>query len=408
MYRILTQCRACSGPIRQVVSLGHTPLANSLMATRGEAMSLPKFPLNLCVCEQCSFVQLDVAIDSKVLFEHYVYVTPNATSLQSHYDSLIAALHAYPFKKKPLSEMNTVEMGSNNGAFLRVLRPHVKRVVGIEPAKNIAAMATADGIPTIPEFFMEEAVPDLLDKTGPVDLFVARHCMAHLDDLRGTLRAIAAMLSDDGIVVIENAYLKSTLDGGQFDQLYHEHMSYFALQSLSRLMRSCGLQVQHAHIAPVHGGSIVVIASKAGGPVSREHDNVWNDEEWLSDDLQQFAFMTRATVGGLRAALDGFIGDGATIYTYGATAKGNTLLNATGLTWREVKYAVDSTPLKHGRFLPGSGIQVVSEDIVSDRAPTAFLLTAWNYAEEILAKQESYRKAGGRFILPLPTPRLMR
>lgn len=408
MYRILTQCRACGGSIRQVVSLGHTPLANSLMATRGEAMSLPKFPLNLCVCELCSFVQLDVAIDSRVLFEHYVYVTPNARSLQSHYDALIETLHAYPFKKKPLAEMNVVEMGSNNGAFLRVLRPHVKRVVGIEPAKNIAEQASADGIPTIPEFFTEQSVEDLRDKTGPADMFVARHCMAHLDDLRGTLCAIAAMLADDGIVVIENAYLKSTLDGGQFDQLYHEHMSYFALRSLSRLMQSCGLQVQHAHIASVHGGSIVVIASKTGGTLSAEYHNVWNDEEFLADDLRQFAFMTHATVGGLRAALDALIGDGATVYTYGATAKGNTLLNATGLTWREVPRAVDSTPLKQGRFLPGSGIEVVGENGWQTKVPDAFLLTAWNYAEEILAKEDSYRKAGGRFILPLPTPRLLR
>lgn len=407
MYRILTRCRACQGPIKQVVSLGHSPLANSLTATRDEAMSLPRFPLNLCSCEQCGFVQLDIAIESRVLFEHYVYVTPNARSLEAHYESLVAALDAFPYKAKPLAEMRVVEMGSNNGAFLRAIRSRVRSVVGIEPAKNIAEQANLDGIPTIPEFFTEQSVEDLREKVGPVDMFVARHCMAHLDDLPGTLRAISKMLADDGIAVIENAYLRSTLGGTQLDQIYHEHMSYFALRSLSRLMLSCGLQVQHAHVAGVHGGSIVVIASKRGGPVTSDHDNVWNEEELLDEELHQFAFRTHAAIGGLRESVRHLLSQGFDIHTYGATAKGNTLLNAIGLSSDEIPFAVDSTPLKQGRYLPGSGVLVISEQDAARKQPDIYLLTAWNYAEEIMGKQTAFREAGGRFLVPLPFPRLI-
>jgi novobiocin biosynthesis protein NovU/D-mycarose 3-C-methyltransferase len=377
-------------------------------------MSLPRFPLNLCTCDECGFAQLDIAIDSKVLFEHYVYVTPNARSLQSHYDEEIAMIAAYPFKTKPLAEMNVVEMGSNNGAFLRAIRPHVAKVIGIDPAKNIVEQANTEGLPTIAAFLSEDTAEELRAQTGPADLLVARHCMAHLDDLRGTMRAIASMLADDGIVVIENAYLRSTLEGAQFDQLYHEHMSYFALRSLTALMASCGLYVRHAYVAPIHGGSIVVIASKTqwNGEqeayfVTDEYQQIWRDEESLPKDLEQFAFMTRATVGGLRKAIEGIVHDGAVVYTYGATAKGNTLLNVTGLTHRDVVKAVDSTPIKQGRYLPGSGIEVISEEEAAKSPPSAYLLTAWNYAPEILAKNEAYRRAGGKFILPLPTPKLL-
>lgn len=407
MYRILTKCRACGGPIRQAVSIGHSPLANSLTTTESEARSLPQFPLNLCECTVCSFVQLDVAIESRVLFEHYVYVTPAAKSLDSHYDALMQTLSAYPHKRKRLDEMRVVEMGSNNGAFLRVVRPHVQHVVGIEPAKNIAQQANADGIPTVPEFFTEEAVDDLREKVGRCDLFIARHCMAHLDDLPGTLRAIARLLDDDGIVLIENAYLRSTLVGTQFDQIYHEHMSYFALRSLSRLMRACGLFVQHAHIAGVHGGSIVVIASKSGGPLTREYDNVWNEEEFLHDELHQFAFRTHAAIGGLRESLRHLIRSGKRVHTYGATAKGNTLLNAVGISSDDVPLAVDSTLLKQGKYLPGSAVRVISEEDASRQRPDIYLLTAWNYAEEIIEKQAEFRSGGGRFLVPLPFPKMI-
>lgn len=407
MYRILTKCRACDAAITRVVSLGHTPLANSLTSTREEALSLPRFPLNLCACETCAFVQLDIAIEARVLFEHYVYVTPDAKSLRSHYDALIETLNRIALHRKSFADMNVVEMGSNNGAFLRVLRPHVRRIVGIEPAKNIAEQANAEGIPTLPEFFTEQSVDDLRERTGPADLFVARHCMAHLDDLAGTLRAIARMLDDDGLAVIENAYLRSTLNGTQFDQIYHEHMSYFALRSLSRLMRRCGLQVQHAYIADIHGGSIVVVASKRGGPPTAEYDIIWNEEESMRDELKRFAFRSHAAIGGLRESLGHLCRDGWDIHSYGATAKGNTLLNVVGMSADQIAYAIDSTPLKQGKFLPGTGIEVVSEDRARAIPPDVYLLTAWNYAEEIMAKHRDYRATGGKFLVPLPYPQLV-
>jgi len=410
VYRILTQCRACGGSLKQVIALGHTPLANALAPTRSEAMSLPRYPLNLCVCERCEFVQLDVAIDSKVLFEHYLYVTPSAKSLDAHYDALLRTVDSMVDVMPSLRELpatRVVEMGSNNGAFLRAISHHVESVVGIEPAKNIADMANATGIETIPEFFTELSVDYLKRRVGRCDLFVARHCMAHLDDLPGTLRAIARMLDDNGIAVIENAYLRRTLHGAQFDQIYHEHMSYFALRSFKRLAEACGLSVHHAEVASVHGGSIVMIASKKGAPTTSTFDEIWNEEEFLQDELESFAFETRSVIGGLREAMLHLMQTrGSRIYTYGATAKGNTLLNSLGFTHRNIPYAVDSTSIKQGRFLPGSGIEVVSEEWAAGRPPDAYLLTAWNWADEILAKQSAYRSNGGRFIIPLPMPRL--
>jgi SAM-dependent methyltransferase len=383
-------CRACGGQLRLVLDLGETPLANSFASTTAEALALPRYPLRLCVCTSCMFVQLDVVIPPEVLFKTYAYETPRAKSLEEHYLKLcieIGQVAGTPGR--------VIEMGSNNGAFLEYLQG-ASEVLGIEPSQIEAS------VPTARAFFTLRTCMDF----GKCDLFVARHCMAHLDDLRGTLEGIYSVLNDDGWAVIENAYLMDTLQGAQFDQLYHEHHSYFALTPMAKLFESVGLHLRHVLHAPIHGGSIAMFVSKQPGPQSyRLKEMLYDEDTFMRSRIDDFAFRTKTIIAGLREGLRAFAFK--TVDTYGATAKGNTLLNVLGPDALHIRYAVDSTPSKIGKYLPGVGVPVVGEDADEfDDAPDAYLLTAWNYADEIMAKQKAFRDAGGRFILPFPYPRL--
>lgn len=400
-----TQCRACGGSLRLVLDLGQTPLANSLSETAQEAQNLPRYPLRMCTCSACMMVQLDVAVPSDVLFSHYVYETPRAASLEQHYERLIDEMWRWLGADAP--PRSIFEMGSNNGEFLKALgrRSDSGYLLGIEPAKNIADAANAEGIETLVGFFSKKTVPDILEKRGQCDVFVARHCMAHLDDLRGTLEAVRDVLSERGVAVIENAYLVDTLNGTQFDQIYHEHMSYFALRPMEQLFARAGLHLRHAMRSPIHGGTIVMFASKRGGQGTAELGQLLEAEKGFERDLDAFAFRTRTCIAGIREGLRSFAF--RTVDSYGATAKGNTLMNVIGPEAAHVRYAVDSTPSKRGKHLPGTGVKVISENEAEELRPDAYLLTAWNYEQEILAKQELYRRQGGRFIVPMPYPRLV-
>jgi novobiocin biosynthesis protein NovU/D-mycarose 3-C-methyltransferase len=295
----------------------------------------------------------------------------------------------------PLPGRRVLEMGSNNGAFLEALSPFVASVKGIEPSQIKAT------VPTERTFFTKDNAASF----GTHDLFVARHCMAHLDDLRGTLEGVREVLTNEGWAVIENAYLLDTLVGGQFDQVYHEHMSYFALRPMLRLFESVGLHLRHVYHASIHGGSIAMFASKQPGPRTDTLEQMLAAEAGLEGALGAFSFQARACIAGLREGLRTFAY--RTVDSYGATAKGNTLLNVLGPDAVEIRYAVDSTPSKQGHFLPGTGIRVISEEQADGLRPDAYLLTAWNYAKEILENQDEYRRAGGHFILPFPYPRLV-
>lgn len=401
-----TKCRACDGPLRLVLDLGHSPLANSLSATPEEARALPWYPLRMCYCTSCWMVQLDVAIPSEELFSHYVYETPAAASLHLHYEHLIETI-ASVYERVSGSDVGPkrcVEMGSNNGEFLVAMRNRWDiPLLGIEPARNIVDIASKRGVPTVCEFFGLDTVDELISTFGTTDLFVARHCMAHLDDLRGTLCAIAKILDEDGVAVIENAYVMNTLRGGQFDQIYHEHHSYFAVRPMKRLLEECGLHLRYAATSPIHGGTVVLFASKKPGDTV--HDSVARallDEGMMPRELEAFAFRAKTCIAGLQRGLTGL----GTIDSYGATAKGNTLMNVLTGAKSLVRYAVDSTPSKQGLFLPGTGIEVISEERAREERPDAYLLTAWNYAEEIAAKNREFTDRGGKFVVPLPFPRL--
>jgi SAM-dependent methyltransferase len=395
-------CRICLAPTRQILDLGASPPANSLKISPDQFQE--SYPLVLEWCESCDNIQLRDTLSAEDLYRDYLYVTPESESLAAHYEALIEHLERNGILN---SGSLVVEAGSNIGHFLRHLAPRVGSVLGIDPATEIAEMANAAGIPTICDFFTPELASRIASERGRADLVVARHCLAHNETPHPMLSAARALLDNEGSLVIENAYVLNTIENNEFDQIYHEHMFYFSVRSMKVLLGLHDLQLVDAFTSPVHGGSIIFIAKPGTTALVAPSIDLFDKREKRSlnqqilGSLAERAENVRRT---LRTLIDDLIERSATVDSYGATAKGNTLLNYVGLTNQEIRRCVDSTPLKHGRFLPKSNIPVISEEAASAEPPDYYLLTAWNYRDEIIAKVRASGNASSRFIVPIPSP----
>lgn len=398
-------CRICSADVVEVLDLGTTPPANSLLEKRDPDQ--PKYPLVLEWCEACNNVQLRDCLTAEELYSNYLYVTPESTMLTQHYDQLIDFL----FKGGYIDgDSNVMEIGSNAGHFLRQIAPHVTSIVGIDPAERIAAEANAAGVPTVVDFFNADSAQAAAAEHGKPNLVIGRHCMAHNEWPQEMVRGAAAVLDEGDHLVIENAYVMNTLEGGEFDQVYHEHMYYFSISSLEAMLSREGFQVVDATVSLIHGGSIIVVAERGDTATAKPSLDGYRSREDLFLNRGTFErFRTRAeeTRTHLRKLVDELTSSGKTIYTYGATAKGNTQLNYAGITHESVPCCVDSTPVKYGKFLPGSGIEVIAEDAALADPPDYFLLTAWNYQDEIINKVRSGGNFSSKFIVPIPFVRVV-
>jgi C-methyltransferase len=394
-------CRICGNRTETVLDLGSSPPANSLLTSPTDYARA--FPLVLEHCSRCENLQLRDCLDTIDLYRNYLYVTPNSPQLQAHYERLMATLLEQRYIG---SQSFVLEVGSNVGMFLRYLRPRVRKVLGIDPAANICRMALDQGIDTICDFFEPRSAEIIKRAHGMPSIIIARHCLAHNPDPHSLISAASSLLTDDALLVIENAYALNTVQQNEFDQIYHEHMFYFSVRSMSALLAFHGLHLVNAFLAPVHGGSIVFVAKRqcladevvpaVGALLERECALL------TSDAFNQFCVNTQSIRSSLRNLVFDCVSRGKSIYTYGATAKGNTLLNYVGLTREQIPFCADSTPVKQGKYLPQSLIRVVSEREALANPPDYFLLTAWNYRDEIITKVRRSGNDSSRFIVPVP------
>jgi len=281
-------------------------------------------------------------------------------------------------------------------------------MLGIEPASNIARLAEVIGIPTVNGFFEENCAMNVYKEYGHAEVITATNVFAHVDDLKSFLRGVNHLLSDDGVFVIEVPYLMNLLNNMEFDTIYHEHLSYFALHPLIYLFRKFGMEVVDVKQIPVHGGAIRVFVKKSP---EQQSQNVTKlllmEREAELDSLNtymKFAENVALVREKLVKLLKSLKNEGARITGYGATAKGNTLLNYCKIGTDILDYISDTTSFKQGHYTPGMHIPIFPEEKFHEEPPDYAFLLAWNYAEEILQKESKYRQNGGKFILPVPEP----
>lgn len=406
-----THCRACRGSdLKRFLDLEHSPLANSFLRSEAEFVNEAFFPLAVYFCNECSLVQLTDVVDPDVLFSNYLYVTGTSDTILSHNREYADTV--IEFLKLGSSDL-VIEIASNNGNLLGCFKDKGIQTLGVEPAKNIAEIAISEGIKTIVTFFNSTTASQISLAHGKAQVIVANNVLAHVDDPIDFLSGCKSLIDDEGLVVIEVPYLEEFLEFVEFDTVYHEHLCYFSITSLMRLFESVGLSIVRVDRVSVHGGSIRVYAGKkerypvhsldAADFVVREQELGLN----LFETYLSFAERVRALRNNLRELLISLKNEGKTIAGYGAPAKGNTLLNYCNIGPEILDFVVDKSPLKIGLYTPGTHLQVRPVSAVLEFQPDYLLILAWNFADEIMDQLNGYKLNGGRFVIPVPEPRII-
>jgi SAM-dependent methyltransferase len=399
-------CRLCGGTrLTLVLTLEPTPPANAFVSEDALARPQERFPLDLFFCEDCAHVQLLDVVDPRLLFENYVYVSGTSPVFVRHFDQYAADLIArFGLAAGSLA----VDIGSNDGTLLAAFARGGMRVLGIDPAKEIARAATARGIETIADFFTPALAAAIRAERGPARMVTANNVFAHVDDLAGVARGVRDLLADDGLFAFEVSYLVDVTEKTLFDTIYHEHLAYHSVQPLIRFLDANGLELIEALRVDSHGGSLRGVAQLKGGsrPVGQSVADAVALERSLGLDRAEtfhaFARHIEERKRQLGDLLRSLKADGKRIAGFGAPAKATTLLYHFGIGPDLIDFIIDDSPLKQGLFTPGMHIPVLPGTAIAERRPDYLVLLAWNFAQPIIAKNGAFREAGGRFIIPLP------
>jgi SAM-dependent methyltransferase len=405
------QCRSCGQKdLELILSLGNTPLANSLVTA--EQLNQPEstYPLDLVFCPGCSLVQITETVPPENLFREYLYFSSFSDTMLSHASQIVQRLLA---SRKLGPQSLAVEIASNDGYLLQYYLSAGVPVLGIEPAINIARVAQEEkGIRTLCQFFGSATARELAASGERADVIHANNVLAHVPDLNGFAEGVRMLLKDDGLAVIEVPYVKDLIDRCEFDTIYHEHLCYFSLSALDRLFDRQDLVITDVERLPIHGGSIRIFASRQGSARKAESVLRLLDEEagWgvdRPDFYRGFARRVEELKRSLRSFIFGLKEKEQRLAAYGAAAKGSTLLNYFQIGLEALDFVVDRSTFKQGRYMPGVHLPVSPPARLLEEMPSHVLLLTWNFAEEILEQQAEYRRRGGRFIIPIPELRVV-
>lgn len=405
----LQSCRSCGGRrLAPVLDLGATPIANALVSP-GDVGPDPTYPLAIVFCSACSLVQLDRPLPAGAIFDSdYPYFSSFSDALCRHARAHVEGL----VERHGLGPGSfAVEVASNDGYLLRNFVAAGVRTLGIDPSPGPAAAATAIGVPTRVEFFGACTASAIVAEHGHADVVIANNVMAHVPDLDDFVSGLATLLADDGVLTIENPSVGDMIEHCEFDTIYHEHYSYFSCSSVDALMRRHGLHLNDVeHFPDLHGGTLRWYVghhpdrtTRCQARLDRERAEGLTTEAFYSSFAARVAEVQRS----LRILLDDLHARGATVAAYGAAAKGATLLNSSGIGTDRVTYVVDRNTHKQGLSMPGCRLPIAPVERLLDDQPDYLLLLAWNFADEIIAQQAEYRARGGRFIVPVPSPRIV-
>ncbi|MEO5797932.1 MAG: class I SAM-dependent methyltransferase [Gemmatimonadales bacterium] len=403
----MTSCRACtSGNLLMYLPLGHHPAANAFL--RPDQLGKPeaRWPLDTHVCLDCALIQVPDKLPPD-FFVDYLYIPSASPTMHEHFRET-----ARRFKEKLITGpgQRVVDIGCNDGLLLGACRDAGLTTLGVDPAANIAEMARANGLEVFNEYFTAESAGRILAQYGPAQVIVTTNTFNHIDNLHGFVQGVVTLLAPDGTFVIEVPQALTCVEQNEFDTVYHEHLSVFSVTSLAALGKFFGLQVVDVDELPIHGGSMRVYLRRQGpaSPVVAQ----WLERERNAGLFEPATYAAHAArVESIRTELMTMLLDlkkqGKVLAGYGAPAKGNTLLNYYGIGPDLLEFLADRNALKHGRFSPGMHIPVVSPDEIAKQKPDYLLILAWNFGDEIMAQQEAFRAGGGKFILPIPTPRVV-
>lgn len=431
-YKILTNCRICKSPnLHKYLSLGEVPLANSLLNSPEQESK--KYPIEVMLCLDCSLSQLSIVVDQKVMFSDYPYHSSVSQTFKDHCREMARTIKPMlNIPDRPYWMDNNIDWESkwfptvldiacNDGCLLREFLEEGYGVLGVDPAENFnstdmlkkkledGTVEYTDVIPIHTMYWTKKNAEEVLTSmTRPNfgerrSLITAQNVLAHVDDLEDFLGGVHVALEGNGIFVAEFPYLPNLIENNQFDTIYHEHLSYFLLKPLIRLFKDNGLQIFKVEQYPIHGGSIRIYASKYAYDVQESVRQMLDFEEakelYSIETYTRFGDRVLRVMNDLKMCLENIYESGKKVMAYGASAKGISLMNYSGIKREWIHAVVDDTQDKQGKFTPGTLIPIINSNGFKDEAAHFIILLAWNFRQELMAKCWWH---SGYFIIPIP------
>lgn len=404
-------CRMCSSTkLYKFLDLGFTPPADQFR--RKDQLREPAiyYPLQVVMCDDCGLAQLSYVVSPEILYRNdYPYESSTTRTGQAHWSEFADSV----VKRLGLGQSDlAVDIGSNVGVLLGAFRRNGLRVQGVDPAANIVMIAKSNGIETICDFFNEDSVKEIVADKGHASVVTATNVFAHVDDLNAFMLAVSGLLSERGVFIFEAPYFVNLLKHNEYDTIYHEHLSYLSVRPLIPFFRRHGMEVFDIEQRDIHGGSFRVYVGRQGQwPVSPEVDRLVRAEIetgiYRHEMLDKFSQTVKKNKEDLIWILQSLKHQGKHIVAVSAPAKGMTLLSYCRLDNDVLDFVTEKSALKIGRFTPGAHIPVMPDSELLTRQPDYALLLAWNFAEEIMKNLDEFRKRGGKFIIPIPLPRIV-
>jgi SAM-dependent methyltransferase len=400
------RCRSCDAPLERLfVDLGMSPPCEDFLTE--DRLRAPEtfYPLDVRICDRCLLVQLPTYLSAESIFTEYAYFSSYSDSWVAHAAHLVDEA----VRRQDLGAgSHVVEVASNDGYLLQHVLARGISALGVEPARNIAAVAQSKGIPTLAEFFSRAVAERIVETSGRADFVVANNVFAHVPDLSDFTAGLATLLRPGGLLSIEVAYLVKLIERNEFDTIYHEHFMYYTVLSAQAVLARHGLRILDVAELETHGGSIRlwVVHDDDARPSSDSVEAFKSQERaaglHVPDGYAGFAERVEATKGELLEFLIGERRRGCTIAGYGAPGKGNTLLNYCGIRTDLVNFLVDRNPYKHGRFTPGTHIPIFPPEHLDAVRPDVILIMPWNLRDEVARQLAHARSWGARLVVAIP------
>ncbi|PYJ63624.1 MAG: SAM-dependent methyltransferase [Verrucomicrobia bacterium] len=406
------RCRFCGAPlIHTFVDLGMSPLCESYLSPEQLNQMEPFYPLHVWVCDQCFLVQLESYVSAEHIFAEYAYFSSYSDSWLKHSSDYVDMIT----KRLGLGRQSlAVELASNDGYLLQYFVNKGIPALGVEPAANVAKVAVEKGVPTLVKFFGCQTAREIAADGKRADLMIGNNVLAQVPDLNDFVGGITIVLKPGGVATLEFPHLMRLMEENQYDTIYHEHFSYFSLMSVEEIFAAHGLVLFDVDEIPTHGGSIRIYlrhAEDSSKPVSPAVVNLRNRELGAGlNRMETYAAFAKQVIESKRALLELLIRlrrEGKRVAGYGAPGKGNTLLNYCGIRTDFLEFTVDRNSYKQGRFLPGTHIPIHPVEHIRQRRPDYILILPWNLRDEIVAQLAYARDWGARFIVPIPTARVL-
>ena len=405
----LTHCRSCQSPrLDMILDLGRQPLANALVEPAHVGQPEDTFPLEVLFCQDCSLVQVSETIPPEILFgRDYPYFSSFLPALLVHSrEHALSLVEQYGLGPRNL----VVEVASNDGYLLKNFVEKGIPVLGVDPAQGPAEAARKIGVETLQAFFNATTAHALVAEGKRADVILANNVLAHVEDINGFVEGFAILLADNGVAEFEFPYLRDLIDACAFDTIYHEHVFYYSLTALEPLFARHSLYLNDVQRIDIHGGSLRLTVGKKPGKTARLEKLIAEEAELgmgAPAYYEKFSRQVAKVRDDLRKLIQDLVSDGKRVAAYGAAAKGATLLNYASLKGDVISYVVDRNVHKVGKYMPGLEIPIRSVETLMQDRPDYLLILAWNFGAEIMAQQKAYADAGGRFILPIPSPAIV-